>query len=170
MKVTSRPRSNEKDSLPTVVRDEARCQVRCRGYVGSLRFSKIARTGVDMTLIVVALSPPRSVETPRAAVPTSDKPVGFLCPVLWAQADALPASGGRLIQHLSGKYARRLYAVSNLPTSRRLGAAVLGVFKEGVAMYTAPSPPAPAPGYLLPEGAHALLLEVGDVPTSPRFQ
>ena len=30
-------------------------------------------------------------------------------------------------------------------------------------MYTAPSPPAPAPGYLLPEGAHALLLEVGDV-------
>jgi len=30
-------------------------------------------------------------------------------------------------------------------------------------MYTAPSPPAPVPGYLLPEGAHALLLEVGDV-------
>ncbi len=30
-------------------------------------------------------------------------------------------------------------------------------------MYTAPSPPAHAPGYLLPEGAHALLLEVGDV-------
>lgn len=30
-------------------------------------------------------------------------------------------------------------------------------------MYTAPSPPAPAPGYLLPEGAHALLREVGDV-------
>ncbi|MGE8219183.1 MAG: XAC0095 family protein [Stenotrophomonas acidaminiphila] len=29
-------------------------------------------------------------------------------------------------------------------------------------MYTAPSPPA-APAYLLPEGAHALLLEVGDV-------
>lgn len=30
-------------------------------------------------------------------------------------------------------------------------------------MYTAPSPPAHAPGYLLPEGAHALLREVGDV-------
>lgn len=30
-------------------------------------------------------------------------------------------------------------------------------------MHTAPSPPAHAPGYLLPEGAHALLLEVGDV-------
>lgn len=30
-------------------------------------------------------------------------------------------------------------------------------------MYTAPSPPAAAPGYLLPEGAHALLLEVNDV-------
>jgi len=30
-------------------------------------------------------------------------------------------------------------------------------------MYTAPSPPAPVPGYLLPEGAHALLLEVSDV-------
>lgn len=30
-------------------------------------------------------------------------------------------------------------------------------------MYIAPSPPAPVPGYLLPEGAHALLLEVDDV-------
>lgn len=30
-------------------------------------------------------------------------------------------------------------------------------------MYTAPSPPAAVPGYLLPEGAHALLREVGDV-------
>ena len=30
-------------------------------------------------------------------------------------------------------------------------------------MYTAPFPPASVPGYLLPEGAHALLLEVGDV-------
>ncbi len=30
-------------------------------------------------------------------------------------------------------------------------------------MYTAPSPSAHAPGYLLPEGAHALLLEVNDV-------
>ena len=30
-------------------------------------------------------------------------------------------------------------------------------------MSTAPPPPAHAPGYLLPEGAHALLLEVGDV-------
>ena len=30
-------------------------------------------------------------------------------------------------------------------------------------MYTAPSPPATVPGYLLSEGAHALLLEVGDV-------
>jgi len=30
-------------------------------------------------------------------------------------------------------------------------------------MYTASSPPAPVPGYLLPEGAHALLLEVSDV-------
>ena len=30
-------------------------------------------------------------------------------------------------------------------------------------MYTAPSPPATVPGYLLSEGAHALLVEVGDV-------
>ncbi|WP_449361610.1 SymE family type I addiction module toxin [Xanthomonas dyei] len=35
----------------------------------------------------------------------------------------MPASGGRLIQHPSGKYARRLCAVSNLPTSRRQPAA-----------------------------------------------
>lgn len=33
-------------------------------------------------------------------------------------ADALPASGGWLIQYPSGKYARRLSSVSNLPTSR----------------------------------------------------
>lgn len=30
-------------------------------------------------------------------------------------------------------------------------------------MYTAPSPPARAPGYLLPEAAHGLLRDVGDV-------
>ncbi|CAD0303424.1 hypothetical protein CFBP7900_02110 [Xanthomonas hortorum pv. carotae] len=41
----------------------------------------------------------------------------------------MPASGGRLIQHPSGKYARRLSAVSNLPTSRRHPAA--GPVRQG---------------------------------------
>jgi hypothetical protein len=44
---------------------------------------------------------------------------GFFVPMLLrAQTDAMPASGGRLIQHPQGEYARRLVAVSNLPTSR----------------------------------------------------
>ncbi|TQV29937.1 hypothetical protein DB856_23795, partial [Xanthomonas perforans] len=41
----------------------------------------------------------------------------------------MTASGGRLIQHPSGKYARRLLAVSNLPTSRRHSAA--GPVRQG---------------------------------------
>ena len=35
--------------------------------------------------MAVADSFARSVETPQTAVPTSDKPVGFLCLHLWAQ-------------------------------------------------------------------------------------
>ena len=37
---------------------------------------------IDRLRTAVALSTSRSVETPHRAVPTSDKPVGFLCPML----------------------------------------------------------------------------------------
>jgi hypothetical protein len=44
---------------------------------------------------------------------------GFFIPAFFVGAtDAMPASGGRLIQHPQGEYARRLLAVSSLPTSR----------------------------------------------------
>jgi len=43
---------------------------------------------------------------------------GFFVPASVGATDVLPASGGRLIQHPKGEYARRLSAVSSLPTSR----------------------------------------------------
>ncbi|AEO40879.1 hypothetical protein XACM_0573 [Xanthomonas euvesicatoria pv. citrumelo F1] len=57
---------------------------------------------------------------------------GFCACILQVQADAMPASGGRLIQHPQGEYARRLLAVSNLPTSRRRWRRFLGCSRRAL--------------------------------------
>src|SRR5688500_13916915 len=105
----------------------------------------------------------RSVETPLTAVPTSVKPVGFLCPNTRVQADAMPASGGRLIQHPQGKYARRLLAVSNLPTSRLpyFGGRVISR-NEDATMSKLDSGDLNMPGYFLPEDSQSRLKKLRD--------
>ncbi|WP_425481505.1 XAC0095 family protein, partial [Luteimonas suaedae] len=76
--------------------------------------------------------------------------------------DAMPASGGRLIQHPSGKYARRLCAVSNLPTSRPPSRWAGTSWNEEATMSKFNSDDLGMLGYFLPEDSQFRLKKLHD--------
>src|SRR5688500_8618450 len=70
----------------------------------------------------------------------------------------MPASGGRLIQHPQGEYARRLCAVSSLPTSRPLWSGQCMDKEATMSTFYSDD----MPGYLLPEDSQFRLKKLRD--------